>query len=42
MQIKDELRDKYIEGVGLRVLRFSDKEVLANLTGVIEEIWSHM
>ena len=37
---KDDLRDKYLENVGLRVLRFSDREVFENLAGVLEKIWS--
>jgi very-short-patch-repair endonuclease len=28
-----------MEGIGLRVLRFSDREVFENMTGVIEKIW---
>ena len=36
----DRLRDKYMESVGLRVLRFSDREVFENLTEVLEKIWS--
>jgi very-short-patch-repair endonuclease len=28
-----------MENLGLKVLRFSDKEVFENLTGVLEEIW---
>ncbi|HEY3303745.1 MAG TPA: DUF559 domain-containing protein [Candidatus Binatia bacterium] len=29
-----------MESVGLRVLRFSDREVFENLDGVLEKIWS--
>jgi very-short-patch-repair endonuclease len=36
----DNSRDKYMERVGLRVLRFSDSEVFENLAGVLEKIWS--
>ena len=39
MQAKDKSRDRYIENLGLKVLRFSDKEIFENLTGVLEEIW---
>jgi very-short-patch-repair endonuclease len=39
MQAKDKLRDRYMENLGLKVLRFSDKEIFENLTGVLEEIW---
>jgi very-short-patch-repair endonuclease len=37
---KDESRDRYMERIGLKVLRFSDKEVCENLTEVLEEIWN--
>ena len=37
---KDDYRDKYMEGIGLRVLRFSDREVFENMGGVIETIWN--
>ena len=42
IQAKDESRDKYMESVGLKVLRFSDTEVFENLPGVIEEIWNRL
>ena len=41
MQAKDELRDKYMERFGLKVLRSSDKEVFLNLSEVLQEIWRH-
>jgi len=41
VQAKGESRDRYMVGVGLKVLRFSDKEVFENLRGVFEEIWNH-
>ena len=34
--IKDRVRDNYMRGQGLRVLRFSAREVFVNLEGVIE------
>ena len=37
---RDKLRDRYMERLGLKVLRFSDKEVFENLTGVLEAIWN--
>jgi very-short-patch-repair endonuclease len=37
---KDHFRDKYMESIGLRVLRFSDREVFENLSGVLEKIWA--
>ena len=42
IQAKDESRDKYMESVVLKVLRFSDTEVFENLPGVIEEIWNRL
>jgi len=36
---KDEIRDKYLRNLGLKVLRFSDKEVLKNIEGVIKRIY---
>lgn len=39
---KDNKRDKHIECLGLRVLRFSDREVFKNLRGILEEIWSYL
>ena len=42
IQAKDESRDRYMESVGLKVLRFSDTEVFENLPGVIEEIWNRL
>ena len=38
---EDNLRDEYMERVGLTVLRFSDKDVFENLPGVLERIWSN-
>ena len=39
---KDEARDNYMDQLGLRVLRFSDREVFENLDGVIEATWRHL
>lgn len=39
---KDVIRDNYMESLGLRVLRFSDKEIFENLNGVLETIWSYL
>jgi len=36
---KDRTRDEYMKGIGLKVLRFSDKEVFNNTQGVLERIW---
>jgi very-short-patch-repair endonuclease len=39
---KDRARDGYMKGIGLRVLRFSDKEVFENTQGVLERIWGYL
>jgi very-short-patch-repair endonuclease len=39
---RDQVRDKYLEGLGLRVLRFSDREVFKNIEGVLERIFEHL
>jgi len=39
---KDRERDGYLKGIGLRVLRFSDKEVFENIQGVLERIWGYL
>jgi very-short-patch-repair endonuclease len=39
---KDKERDGYMKGIGLRVLRFSDKEVFNNTHGVLERIWEYL
>jgi len=36
---EDKIRDDYIRNQGFKVLRFSDKEVFENLSGVIEKIY---
>jgi very-short-patch-repair endonuclease len=37
---KDRLRDEALSKLGVKVLRFSDKEVLESMNGVLERIWS--
>lgn len=37
---KDKIRDKYLADNGLQVLRFSDRDVLTQIEGVLEKIWS--
>lgn len=32
----------YMKDIGLRVLRFSDREVLKNTQGVLERIWGYL
>ena len=39
---KDEYRDSHLEGLGLRILRFSDREVIEDMSGVLEKIWSNL
>lgn len=39
---KDDQRDKHLRKMGLRVLRFSDREVFENPREVIENIWSYL
>jgi len=38
----DEVRNKYLQSLGLSVLRFSDIDVLKNIDGVMEEILRYM
>ena len=35
----DLMRDAYMAGEGITVVRFSDRDVLKNLKAVLEEIW---
>lgn len=36
------MRDNYIREQGYKILRFSDKEIFKNLTGVIERIYGDL
>jgi very-short-patch-repair endonuclease len=38
-KLKDLQRDKYMRDIGLKVLRFSDTDILDNLSGVVEKIF---
>jgi len=38
----DRMRDNYMVSIGLKVLRFSDREIFENLHGVLESIWSQL
>jgi len=40
--LKDEIRDNFMAGLGFRVLRFSDREILKNINGVIDEILKYL
>jgi very-short-patch-repair endonuclease len=39
-QAKDRTRDDILGGMGITVLRFSDRDVFENIGGVMERIWS--
>jgi very-short-patch-repair endonuclease len=39
-QAKDRTRDDILGKMGIKVLRFSDKDVFENMGGVMEGIWS--
>ena len=39
---KDEKRDSYIKKLGLKVLRFSDRDVLKNISSVSEEVFNNL
>lgn len=39
---KDRNRDKFMVGLGLKVLRYSDKEVFDNLNGILENVWENL
>lgn len=41
-QARDNVRNGYMKGIGLRVLRFADKEVFENIHGVLEKIWEDL
>jgi very-short-patch-repair endonuclease len=39
---RDQLRDNVLAKTGVKVLRFSDKDIFENLNGVMECIWSNL
>ena len=39
-QANDRARDDVLKKMGLKVLRFSDRDVFENMGGVMEKIWS--
>ncbi len=39
---KDKIRDEYFESLGLKVLRFTNLDVLKNLNGVLEKIYEEV
>ncbi|MCM8816529.1 MAG: endonuclease domain-containing protein [Candidatus Omnitrophica bacterium] len=38
----DKTRDKFLAGYGLRILRFSDREIFENIEGVIEKVLKYL
>lgn len=39
---RDAVRDSYLKGIGLRVLRFSNLDILGNMDGVVAVIIQHL
>ena len=39
---KDEIRDAYMSSIGLKVLRFSDRDIFKNMDGILEIIWENL
>jgi very-short-patch-repair endonuclease len=39
---KDKIKDNYLSGLGLKVLRFSDVDVLRDIDSVLEKIWNEI
>jgi very-short-patch-repair endonuclease len=39
---EDASRDEFMKSFGLKVLRFSDREIFENLDGVLEKIWINL
>lgn len=39
---KDRSRDEFIRQRGLRILRFSDRDIFINHTGVMQQIWENL
>ena len=39
---KDKRRDEYMRKMGLKVIRFSDREVFDDIKAVTEKIWSYL
>jgi len=39
---EDKVRDDYMRGQKLKVIRFSDRDVFENLNGVVEKIYENM
>ena len=41
-QQNDRMRDAYMTGIGITVVRFSDRDVLKKFESVLEEIWKKL
>ena len=41
-EIKDAKRDKYFKSIGIKVLRFTNREIHESFSGVCTEILSHI
>ena len=39
---KDRVRDNTLMELGLRILRFSDRDIFENIDGVLERIWRYL
>ena len=39
---KDRIRDRFISNPGIRVLKFSDRDILTNISGVIDVILGYL
>ena len=41
-QVRDKKRDEYLKSLGFKVLRFSNRDVMNNIKGVMEVISGHI
>jgi len=39
---KDKIKDNYLRGLGLKVLRFSDVDILKDIDSVLGKIWNEI
>jgi len=39
---KDRIRDDYLKGLGLKVMRFSDRDAFENLDGLVQKIYENL
>jgi len=37
-EVKDKIRDKYLTSLGVRTIRYTNREIMTNLNGVIEDL----